>query len=214
MMPSLSKWTSLASVAGRCGLEGQRNWAICARAVGGFRTGQRAGRCHRSRVACARLRFPGGGRIPVGGLSQTALALGLCERENWCSRADRLCRASACKLLPRVAREMGVRLPVAKGLKPHACPASNFPESSVSCSLRQISALSLKPTPAPHTRRSRRRIPAPPERNLGGGSFCLTRAVWKGGPVQPSPNPLKESVRTQVGKPAGPQVELEWELTG
>ncbi len=82
-----------------------------------------------------------------GGLTRSALARELCERENWFGGAGRPCLASARKLLPRLAEETGVRLPEAEStaLEPHACPASDFPDSSVSCPLRDLGALSLDP---------------------------------------------------------------------
>ena len=71
-------------------------------------------------------------------LSRSALAHELCLKENWFGRVGRLCLASARKLLPRLAEELGVRLPEAEAMEfaPHARPASDFADSSVSCSLR------------------------------------------------------------------------------
>ncbi len=51
----------------------------------------------------------------AGELSRTALAHELCLKENWFGRIGRLCLASARKLLPRLAEELGVRLPEAEG---------------------------------------------------------------------------------------------------
>ncbi len=80
-----------------------------------------------------------------GGLTRSALARELCERENWFGGAGRPCLASARKLLPRLAEETGVHLPEAEAtaLEPHARPPPDFPDSSVSCSLRELGALWL-----------------------------------------------------------------------
>ena len=90
-----------------------------------------------------------------GGLTRSALARGLCEREGWRSPAGRLCLASARKLLPRLAGELGVRLPAARAtdLEPHARPAPDFPDRAVSCRLAELGALSLEPAASPDERR-------------------------------------------------------------
>ena len=90
-----------------------------------------------------------------GGLSRTALAHEFCERENWYNRVGKLCLASARKLLPALAENLGVRLPEAEALEfdPHACPPSDFPDRSVSCPLRDLGALSLELVTAPEDRR-------------------------------------------------------------
>ncbi|MYG81630.1 MAG: IS4 family transposase [Gemmatimonadetes bacterium] len=90
-----------------------------------------------------------------GGLSRTALAHEFCERENWTNRVGKLCLASARKLLPALAENLGVRLPEAEALEfdPHARPASDFPDRSVSCPLRDLGALSLELVTAPEDRR-------------------------------------------------------------
>ena len=90
-----------------------------------------------------------------GGLTRSALARGLCEREGWRSPAGRLCLASARKLLPRLAGELGVRLPEARAtdLEPHARPAPDFPDRAVSCRLAELGALSLEPAASPDERR-------------------------------------------------------------
>ncbi|MCY3877164.1 MAG: hypothetical protein OXF88_23090 [Rhodobacteraceae bacterium] len=90
-----------------------------------------------------------------GALSRTALAHEFCERENWYNRVANLCLASARKLLPALAEKLGVRLPEAEALEfdPHARPASDFPNRSVSCSPRDLGALSLELVTAPEERR-------------------------------------------------------------
>ncbi len=90
-----------------------------------------------------------------GELSRTAVARELCLRENWFGRVGRLCLASARKLLPRLAAELGVRLPEAEAMEfaPPARPASDFPDSCISCSLRDLSALSLDLVAAGEDRR-------------------------------------------------------------
>ena len=90
-----------------------------------------------------------------GELSRSALARELCLQENWFGRVGRLCLASARKLLPRLAEELGVRLPEAEAMEfdPHARPASDFADSSVSCSLRELGPLSLEAVASPEERR-------------------------------------------------------------
>ena len=90
-----------------------------------------------------------------GDLSRTGLAHELCLKENWFGRVGRLCLASARKLLPRLADELGVRLPEAEATEfaPHARPSPDFADSSVSCSLRELGPLSLEPVASPEERR-------------------------------------------------------------
>ena len=90
-----------------------------------------------------------------GDLSRTALAHELCLKENWFGGVGELCLASGRKLLPRLAEELGVRLPDAEAMEfaPHARPASDFADSSVSCSLRDLGALSLELVAATEDRR-------------------------------------------------------------
>ena len=90
-----------------------------------------------------------------GELSRSALARELCLQENWFGRVGRLCLASARKLLPRLAEELGLRLPEAEAMEfdPHARPASDFADSSVSSSLRELGPLSLEPVASPEERR-------------------------------------------------------------
>ena len=90
-----------------------------------------------------------------GDLSRTALAHEFCVQENRFGRLGGLCLASSRKLLPRLAEELGVRLPEAEAIEfaPHARPASDFADSSVSCSHRDLGALSLDLVAAPEERR-------------------------------------------------------------
>ena len=90
-----------------------------------------------------------------GDLSRTALAHELCLKKNWFGRVGRLCLASARKLLPRLAEELGVRLPEAEAMEfaPHARPSPDFADSSVSCSLREPVPLSLELVASPEERR-------------------------------------------------------------
>ncbi len=90
-----------------------------------------------------------------GELTRTALARELCERENWFGHVGMPCLASARKLLPRLAEEAGVRLPEAEAtaLEPHARPPPDFPDSSVSCPLRELGVLSLEPVTEAEDRR-------------------------------------------------------------
>ena len=80
-----------------------------------------------------------------GELSRTALADEFCRMEGWSGAGLRGCGASARKLLPRLAAELGVRLPEAAemDLDPHARPAPDFADVSVECSLREFGAVSL-----------------------------------------------------------------------
>ena len=81
-----------------------------------------------------------------GELTRTALARGLCEREDWRGPSGRPCLASARRLVPRLADALGARLPAAAAAPgPHAPPAPDFPDSDVACALRDLGALSLDP---------------------------------------------------------------------
>ena len=88
------------------------------------------------------------------GLTRSALARGLCEREGW-RGGGRLCLASARKLLPRLAGELDVRLSETKAtdLEPHARPAPDFADRAVSCRLAALGALSLEPAASADERR-------------------------------------------------------------
>ena len=90
-----------------------------------------------------------------GELSRTALAHELCLKENWFGGVGKPCLASGRKLLPRLAAELGVRLPDAEAMEfaPHARPASDFADSSVSGSVRDLGALSLELVAATEERR-------------------------------------------------------------
>ena len=90
-----------------------------------------------------------------GELSRTALAHELCLKENWFGGIGKPCLASGRKLLPRLAAELGVRLPDAEAMEfaPHARPASDFADSSVSGSVRDLGALSLERVAATAERR-------------------------------------------------------------
>ena len=90
-----------------------------------------------------------------GGLSRTALAREFCLREGWTGGAGRPCLASARKLLPRLAGDLGVRLPAAAavGCDPHAGPAPDYPDISVECGLGELGALSLEPVQGAEERR-------------------------------------------------------------
>ena len=90
-----------------------------------------------------------------GELSRTALAHELCLKENWFGGVGKPCLASGRKLLPRLAAELGVRLPDAEAMEfaPHARPASDFADSSVSGSVRDLGALSLERVAATEERR-------------------------------------------------------------
>ena len=90
-----------------------------------------------------------------GGLSRTALAREFCLREGWTGGAGRPCLASARKLLPRLAGELGVRLPEAEApaCDPHAGPAPDYPDISVECGLGELGALSLEPVQGAEERR-------------------------------------------------------------
>ena len=90
-----------------------------------------------------------------GDLSRTALAHELCLKENWFGGVGKPCLASGRKLLPRLAAELEVRLPDAEAMEfaPHARPASNFADSSVSGSVRDLGALSLERVAATEERR-------------------------------------------------------------
>ena len=91
-----------------------------------------------------------------GGLTRTALARGLCEREGWRGPAGRPCLASARRMLPRLAGALGARLPDAAAAPgPHAPPAPDFPDSDVACALRELGALSLDPVADAEGRRRR-----------------------------------------------------------
>ncbi len=90
-----------------------------------------------------------------GGLTRSALARGLCDREDWRGPSGRRCLASARALLPRLADALDVRLPEAEALDldPRAAPAPDFPDRSVACALRDLGALSLDPVTGADDRR-------------------------------------------------------------
>ena len=90
-----------------------------------------------------------------GDLSRTARAHEPCVQENRFGRVGRLCLASARKLLPHLAEQPRVGLPEAEAMEfaPHARPPSDFADSSVSCSLRELGPLSLERAAAPEARR-------------------------------------------------------------
>ena len=90
-----------------------------------------------------------------GDLSRSALARELCRKENWFGGVGRLCLSSARKLVPRLAKELGVRLPEAEAMEfaPHVRPAPDFPTSSVACLLRELGSLSLAPVASGEDRR-------------------------------------------------------------
>ena len=90
-----------------------------------------------------------------GALTRTALARGLCLRENWSGPAGRQCLASARKLLPALAGKLDLRLPEAAplALSPHARPAADFPDNPVSCPPGELGTLSLVKVTAADRRR-------------------------------------------------------------
>ena len=108
--------------------------------------------CRACRLACVRYR-----RRRWSGFAGPALAHEPCLKENWFGGVGKLCLASGRKLLPRLAAELGVRLPDSEAMEfaPHARPASDFSDSSVSCSLRDLGALSLELVAATDDRRRR-----------------------------------------------------------
>ena len=75
-----------------------------------------------------------------GGLTRTALARALCERENWFGGVGRPCLASARKLLARLGGAS-------------SGGGSDFPDRFVSCPLRELGALSLDPVTEAEERR-------------------------------------------------------------
>ena len=98
-------------------------------------------------------RFRGAGN--GGDLSRTGLAHELCVRENWFGRLGGLSLASGRKPLPRLAEELGVRIPEVEAMEsaPHARPATDFADSSVCGSLRGLGPLSLERVSAAEDRR-------------------------------------------------------------
>ncbi len=81
-----------------------------------------------------------------GELTRTALARGLCEREDWRGPTGRLCLASARRMLPGLAGALGVRLPAAAVVPdPHPRPSADFPDSDVVCALRDLGPVALDP---------------------------------------------------------------------
>jgi len=90
-----------------------------------------------------------------GELTRTGLARELCEREGLVDHVGRPCPASARKLLPKLADALGLRLPEALDLDldPHARPATDFPDSDVACTLRELGPVSLAPVAGTADRR-------------------------------------------------------------
>ena len=91
-----------------------------------------------------------------GELSRSALARELCLQENWFGRVG---RAVSCVGAQALAAPGGgswvCACPEAEAMEfdPHARPASDFADSSVSCSLRELGPLSLEPVASPEERR-------------------------------------------------------------
>ena len=81
-----------------------------------------------------------------GELTRSALARALCEREGWFGASGGLCLASARKLVPRLAEELGVVLPEACALElaPHGRPRPDFVDCSVSLPLRGLGPVLLE----------------------------------------------------------------------
>ena len=66
------------------------------------------------------------GALAVGTLSRAALARVVCARENWGNACGELHAASARKALPRLAQQLGQRLPTSRRLAQAPVQTSRF----------------------------------------------------------------------------------------
>lgn len=82
-------------------------------------------------------------------LSRSAMAREFCRIEKWRDASGEPCRASAQKLLPKLALSLGVSLPE-PGSRPggsHRRPETDFPDKALACGLAALGEVSVEPVP-------------------------------------------------------------------
>ena len=106
----------------------------------------------------ARKRFRGmRGEVRKGGASRTALASELCARTNWRNARGEPCISPARKTLPRLASQLGLRLPAPAPLR-NALPS--HPDLYVETTLADMGTVSLEPLEGREGSRSSRSMMA------------------------------------------------------
>ena len=85
------------------------------------------------------------GAVREGGASRSALASELCARAKWCNARGEPCVSSARKILPRLASELGLRLPAAAAPPPPGDALPSHPDLHVETTLAALGTVSLEP---------------------------------------------------------------------
>ena len=97
-----------------------------------------------------------GEALAAGTLCRAALARELCAREEWRNARGELCSASARKALPRLARQLGQRLPTAcTAPPPRRAPSREpAPDTVFAGSIERLGPLCLQRIETPRQRRT------------------------------------------------------------
>ena len=82
--------------------------------------------------------------VEEGGYTRSGLARELCERENWRNEKGDLCLASARRILPKLAAELGLVLPSARERAPRKAPTRDFPNLTLRCGLAEVGEVVLE----------------------------------------------------------------------
>ena len=95
--------------------------------------------------------------VSTPGVSRNALALELCEREQWTGTTGELCVASARKALPVLAERLGVALPAThpsfgSGGR-EAPPEAAYPDRALRCPLSALGEVTVEPVSGDEERR-------------------------------------------------------------
>ena len=80
-----------------------------------------------------------------GGASRSALASELCARANWRNARGEPCVSSARKILPRLASQLGLKLPAAAAPPPAGDALPSHPDLHVETTLAALGTVSLEP---------------------------------------------------------------------
>ncbi len=80
-----------------------------------------------------------------GGASRSALASELCARANWRNARGEPCVSSARKILPRLASQLGLKLPAAAAPPPAGDALPSHPDLHVETTLSALGTVSLEP---------------------------------------------------------------------
>ena len=80
-----------------------------------------------------------------GGASRSALASELCARANWRNARGEPCVSSARKILPRLASQLGLKLPAAAAPPPTGDALPSHPDLHVETTLSALGTVSLEP---------------------------------------------------------------------